>query len=96
MERKNKQLNEFAMPEPTDMTSSHMAPSAEMPIEPNAGLLPNGELDNEGAMVKADLFKLAQYSYKLFKKIEDNDHLNLGSKLKLLKLLIILRLFIII
>ena len=85
MERKNKQLNEFAMPEPTDMTSSHMAPSAEMPIEPNAGLLPNGELDNEGAMVKADLFKLAQYSYKLFKKIEDNDQFESWVQAKVTK-----------
>ena len=33
----------------------------------------NAEHDDEGAMLKADLFKLAKYSFKLFKKIEDSD-----------------------
>jgi hypothetical protein len=96
MERKNKQLNEFAMTEPTNMAPSHMAPPADMPAEPGAGLLPNGELDNEGAMVKADLFKLAQYSYKLFKKIEDNDQFEYWVQAKSPKRLTILLLYIII
>lgn len=55
------------------------------PINQSAGLLPNGDVDNEGAMAKADLFKLAQYSYKLFKKIEDNDQLESWVQAKITK-----------
>ena len=96
MERTTKQLNELAMPGeiPSDMPPpmapaadmpSQMAPPADMPAEPNAGLLPDGSIDNEGAMVKADLFKLAQYSYKLFKKIEDNDQFEAWVQAKVTK-----------
>ena len=37
--------------------------------------LPNGEVDREGAMAKADLYKLANYSLKLFKKVQDEDQM---------------------
>lgn len=77
MERTTNQLSEL------DMTRA--APSADMPAEPNAGLLPDGSIDNEGAMVKADLYKLAQYSYKLFKKIEDNDQFESWVQAKVTK-----------
>ena len=30
--------------------------------------LPSGETDREGAMAKADLYKLANYSHKLFQQ----------------------------
>ena len=49
------------------------------------GLLPNGEIDHEGAMAKADLFKLGQYSYKLFKKIQDDDQLESWVQAKITK-----------
>jgi len=35
----------------------------------------HGESDREGAMAKADLHKLASYSLKLFKKIDDDAQL---------------------
>jgi hypothetical protein len=43
------------------------------------------EHDDEGAMVKADLFKLAKYSVKLFKKIEDEDQFESWVQAKITK-----------
>ena len=51
----------------------------------NQGLLPSGEIDHEGAMAKADLFKLGQYSYKLFKKLQDDDQLESWVQAKITK-----------
>ena len=42
-------------------------------------------VDNEGAMAKADLYKLANYSFKLFKKIEDDDQLESWVQAKITK-----------
>jgi hypothetical protein len=47
--------------------------------------LPNGEIDHEGAMAKADLHKLASYSIKLFKQIEDNQQLEGWVQAKITK-----------
>ena len=47
--------------------------------------LPNGEVDHEGAMAKADLHKLANYSIKLFKQIEDNQQLEGWVQAKITK-----------
>jgi hypothetical protein len=44
-----------------------------------------GEVDHEGAMAKADLYKLANYSYKLFKKMDDNDQLESWVQAKITK-----------
>ena len=41
--------------------------------------------DDEGAMAKADLLKLAKYSYKLFKKINDDDQLEAWVQAKVTK-----------
>lgn len=41
--------------------------------------------DDEGAMAKADLLKLAKYSYKLFKKINDDDQLEAWVQAKITK-----------
>jgi len=41
--------------------------------------------DDEGAMVKADLYKLAKYSVKLFKKIEDEDQFESWVQAKITK-----------
>lgn len=47
--------------------------------------LPKGEVDHEGAMAKADLYKLANYSLKLFKKIQDGDQLEGWVQAKITK-----------
>jgi hypothetical protein len=43
------------------------------------------ESDDEGAMIKADLYKLAKYSVKLFKKIEDEDQFESWVQAKITK-----------
>ena len=43
------------------------------------------DADDEGAMVKADLYKLAKYSVKLFKKIEDEDQFESWVQAKITK-----------
>ena len=71
----NQQLDEFA-------------PPADSPtVEPSTqnGLLPDGSVDREGAMAKADLFKLSTYSYKLFKKLEDDQQLEAWVQAKITK-----------
>jgi len=45
----------------------------------------HGEDDREGAMAKADLYKLANYSFKLFKKIQDEDQLEAWVQAKITK-----------
>jgi len=45
----------------------------------------NIDADDEGAMVKADLYKLAKYSVKLFKKIEDEDQFESWVQAKITK-----------
>ena len=47
--------------------------------------LPNGERDREGAMAKADLYKLANYSLKLFKMMEANTQLEGWVQAKITK-----------
>ena len=44
-----------------------------------------GSVDREGAMAKADLHKLANYSIKLFKKIKDEDQLEGWVQAKITK-----------
>ncbi len=58
--------------------------SPEMGAEPDVlGL--HGEADHEGAMAKADLYKLANYSFKLFKKLQDDDQLEAWVQAKITK-----------
>jgi len=45
----------------------------------------NVERDHEGAMAKADLYKLANYSHKLFQQIDDNDQLEGWVQAKITK-----------
>ena len=47
--------------------------------------LDNGETDREGAMARADLYKLANYSLKLFKKVQDEDQLEAWVQAKITK-----------
>jgi hypothetical protein len=48
------------------------------------GLQP-GQSDREGAMAKADLYKIANYSHKLFKQIEDQDQMEAWVQAKITK-----------
>ena len=73
----SKQLNEFAPDEPN--MGSDMG--ADEPMQ----TMPHGEVDHEGAMAKADLFKLANYSLKLFKQMQDNDQLEAWVQAKITK-----------
>ena len=45
----------------------------------------HGEVDREGAMAKADLYKLANYSLKLFKKVQDEDQMEAWVQAKITK-----------
>ena len=47
--------------------------------------LPSVEHEQEGAMAKADLHKLANYSFKLFKKLGDDDQLEAWVQAKITK-----------
>jgi hypothetical protein len=47
--------------------------------------LPNGQPDHEGAMAKADLYKLANYSLKLFKKMDESTQLESWVQAKITK-----------
>ena len=47
--------------------------------------MPMGQEDHEGAMAKADLYKLANYSFKLFKKIEPEAQLEGWVQAKITK-----------
>lgn len=51
----------------------------------NTNMMPQGETDREGAMAKADLYKLANYSLKLFKRMEDEDQLEGWVQAKITK-----------
>lgn len=52
----------------------------------NAGVeLPSGEVDREGAMAKADLYKLANYAHKLYEKIQEDDQLEAWVQAKITK-----------
>jgi hypothetical protein len=70
---KKRKLNEFVSPEKQIALQSEI----EAPQE--------GMIDKEGEMAKADLYKLAKYSHKLFKKIDDNDQLESWVQAKITK-----------
>lgn len=57
--------------------------NTEMPQDGNN--LPSVEREQEGAMAKADLHKLANYSFKLFKKLNDEDQLEAWVQAKITK-----------
>jgi hypothetical protein len=71
------QMNPGMGAEPTD------TPAPEMDGEVVG--LHNGEADREGAMAKADLYKLANYSHKLFQQIQDDDQLEGWVQAKITK-----------
>jgi len=75
--------------------SQDMDPNAGMDIEPDAMasapagaddvIGTHGDTDREGAMAKADLFKLANYSHKLYQKLQDDDQLEAWVQAKITK-----------
>ena len=71
------------MPE-LDQMSPEMEPQQPGMSAPVMGLEP-GQTDEEGAMAKADLYKLANYSFKLFKKLEDDAQLEGWVQAKITK-----------
>ena len=70
-----------------DQASPEM--DTEMPADTeadgNAIGLHGDEVDREGAMAKADLFKLANYSHKLYQQIQDEDQLESWVQAKITK-----------
>jgi hypothetical protein len=60
-------------------------PMGQASPELDSPALPNGETDREGAMAKADLYKLANYSHKLFQQINDEDQLEGWVQAKITK-----------
>ena len=60
------------------------AMNPEMDPQQTAGA-PGGKTDREGAMAKADLYKLANYSHKLFQQMHDDDQLEAWVQAKITK-----------
>jgi hypothetical protein len=66
--------------------SQDMEPEAELDAEPMGHVIgTHGDTDREGAMAKADLFKLANYSHKLYQKLQDDDQLEAWVQAKITK-----------
>jgi hypothetical protein len=71
--------------------SAEMDPNAELDAEPAVSeptgdvIGTHGDADREGAMAKADLFKLANYSHKLYQKLQDDDQLEAWVQAKITK-----------
>ena len=58
----------------------------EMDQEPQNDVIgTHGETDREGAMAKADLFKLANYAHKLYQQMNDEDQLEAWVQAKITK-----------
>jgi hypothetical protein len=57
----------------------------QMPPQDDMNAMPEHGPDREGAMAKADLYKLANYSLKLFKQIQDEDQLEGWVQAKITK-----------
>ena len=70
-----------------EMNPEMSAPAPDMGQEPEGHQLGihDGEADREGAMAKADLYKLANYSHKLFQQIHDDDQMEAWVQAKITK-----------
>lgn len=66
-----------------DMPSAETGPEVGEPAGEVIGA--HGAADREGAMAKADLFKLANYSHKLYQQINDDDQLEAWVQAKITK-----------
>ena len=70
-----------------DQSAEMDAPADEPMDEEPAGdvIGAHGQTDREGAMAKADLFKLANYAHKLYEKLQDDDQLEAWVQAKITK-----------
>ena len=66
-----------------DMPSAE--PSPEMGAPAGEVIGAHGQTDREGAMAKADLYKLANYSHKLYQQINDEDQMEAWVQAKITK-----------
>ena len=82
MNTQKRKLSEFAEPGMGGAEQGVPAPAAE-PTQNVIGT--HGEPDREGAMAKADLYKLATYSHKLYEQIKDEDQLEAWVQAKITK-----------
>ena len=70
---------------PLEPSEMNPAMSPDMSSSAQGFDLPNGQPDHEGAMAKADLYKLANYSLKLFKKMDESTQLESWVQAKITK-----------
>jgi hypothetical protein len=70
---------------PLEPSEMNPAMSPDMSTSAQGFDLPNGQPDHEGAMAKADLYKLANYSLKLFKKMDESTQLESWVQAKITK-----------
>ena len=70
---------------PLEPSEMNPAMSPDMSASAQGFDLPNGQPDHEGAMAKADLYKLANYSLKLFKKMDESTQLESWVQAKITK-----------
>lgn len=77
----NKQLNELFDQGSEPSLSAEPA----MNTAPISNAIPQGETDREGAMAKADLYKLAKYASKLYKKLDDDAQMEAWVQAKITK-----------
>ena len=68
----------------TDASADHDPEMDNMPMSGTPDST-HGDADREGAMAKADLFKLANYSHKLYQQLKDDDQLEAWVQAKITK-----------
>jgi hypothetical protein len=77
------------MPADLDQLNPEMGqeePAMDTPADTGGDVIgTHGDSDREGAMAKADLFKLANYSHKLYQQINDNDQFEAWVQAKITK-----------
>ena len=75
------------MPLDLDSPNTEMNPDMQVPsdVQPGNATSHDAANDREGAMAKADLYKVASYAHKLFKQLDDNDQLDAWVQAKITK-----------
>ena len=77
------------MPADLDQLNPEMGPeepAMDAPADTGGDVIgAHGESDREGAMAKADLFKLANYAHKLYQQIQDDDQFEAWVQAKITK-----------
>ena len=75
------------MPLDLDSPNTEMNPDMQVQpdVQPGNATSHDAANDREGAMAKADLYKVASYAHKLFKQLDDNDQLDAWVQAKITK-----------